>query len=126
MIEIKFYGYSDDNIEVEGPCIAFDRDELLDGEEYPCFEDKGADGFKGHMYIKNGASNETLAKIAVFYGNYGSPWSFMVKMVDEDVLIPSNWSFTTKQHGCGYSTEMVAIVDDGCYAQYEYQIGDEE
>lgn len=126
MIEIKFYGYSDDNIEVEGPCVAFNRDELLDSEEYPCFGDRREGGSKGHLYIKDGASNETVAEVEAFYGRWGTTWSFMVKMVDEDILIPSHWSFTTKQHSCGYSTEMVATVDDGCYAQYEYQVDDDD
>jgi len=124
MIEIKFYGYSDDNIEVEGPCIAFNRDELLDSEEYPCFEDRGVDGFKGHMYIKDGASNAVLASISVFYGGDEGTWFFVV---DDEPVLPEHWSFTIGQSKeCDYSEELVIVVDDDCYVQYEYQVDDEE
>ena len=118
MIEIKISGYSDDNIEVVGPCIAFNRDEMLAHEEYPCFEDKGENGFKGYLHIKSETNDDIIVAIAAFYGGDEGTWSFVI---NDEPPMPEHWSFTIKQSKeCDYSEELVIVVDDGCYAQYEY------
>jgi hypothetical protein len=123
MTKIKFYGANDDLIEVEGPVVDPYKGMSLEAE----FENQdsrvGPFDFKGAFYIVD-ASGEPKVRI---YAIYDGTWSFAVAMLDEETPIPEGWTFVLRPStDCDYSMELVAEVDEGCYAMQPNGKEDEE
>lgn len=112
MTTIKFYGGNDDLIEVEGPVVdPFDG--MSDTGEF-CSErsNPGPVDFKETLLIVDAEGSPKVKVYAFFDGC----WTFAPSMIDEENPIPPHWKFIIKSSlDCGYSIELLAEVDDGCY-----------
>lgn len=123
MVKIRIYGGSDDLIEVEGPAVD-PANGMSDSAEYNNSESNaGPLDFKGTLLIMKRDRVPGCKVICLYDGT----WSFAPAMIDEDSPIPPTWNFSVVQStDCGYSLELVAEVDDGCYVTLQNGKEDEE
>ena len=97
---IKFYGASDDLVDVDGPDIR---------EEFSCFEPRGWSGTQWSGILEY--AGETMRVFAV-YGPDGV-WGFGVVQVDEDHPLP-DWEVAIRHsEDCSYSTALLVAAPLG-------------
>lgn len=94
MKDFKFYGYSDDNLEVEGAIR----------EEIP------AEDCIASCELK---SSEGALRVTGVYApnNFAGTWCIGISPIDEDVDIPQ-WETRFALHEKGYSAELTITVPD--------------
>jgi hypothetical protein len=99
MIELRFYGHSDDCAEFESSDGR--SDEVYIGDDNCAFFEVGPD------------DHATQGLVVLRYGDNGC-WAVGLQQCDETVPIPADWKAELRQSkDKEYSTELVLTVPDG-------------
>lgn len=93
MKTIKFYGFSDDLVEISGP--------LKGCDEYSAYKDLEFDIV---------SPRKDMMRVITHYGSNGC-WSFAPSIAEEDLPFP-NWKISFEEARHGYSTVMSVEVPD--------------
>lgn len=131
---IKFYGHSDDNVEIEGDAPMLNGpDKGSTSAEWPAYtNDPNLVAAKFHI-VGPSAKCEGCGQpkppehIVTVYAIYDGTWTFAATLADEEKSFPAGWTVMLSHKG-GYSMELVIDTngDDVAILKPDYDGGEDD
>lgn len=111
MAQVKFYGYSDDLVEIEADApMDINGREGVKNEEFNIFVDEVRDG----IILRVSTPEYEDALVYARYENNGC-WSFALGLFDEGTGLPQSWNprITFDEDVCNYSAILLLDLPEG-------------